>query len=117
LDELSRSNHWLSRQHQSDWNCHWHLFTRHGKGVVEMSIAMDGSDESAGCTCDVGLTKSQLEFLRTELTKWLNEQHLTFQPEQWRKGFHEAMRIALANIMLLTEPKIPVIEEIEEEDE
>jgi len=82
-----------------------------------MSIAMDGSDESAGCTCDVGLTKSQLEFLRTELTKWLNEQHLTFQPEQWRKGFHEAMRIALANIMLLTTPKVPVIEEIEEEDE
>jgi hypothetical protein len=76
-----------------------------------MSIAMDGSDESAGCTCDVGLTRSQLEFLRTELTKWLNEQHLTFQPEQWRKGFHEAMRIALANIMLLTEPKIVMPDE------
>jgi hypothetical protein len=61
------------------------------------------------------LTASQLEFLRTELTKWLNEQHLTFQPDQWRKGFHEAMRIALANIMLLTTPKV-VEEEIEEED-
>jgi len=82
-----------------------------------MSIAMDGSDESADCTCDVGLTASQLEFLREELTKWLNEQHLGFQPEQWRKGFHEAMRIALANIMLLTTPKMPVVEEIEEEDE
>ena len=84
-------------------------------GEETLVIAMDGSDESAGCTCDVGLTRSQLEFLRTELTKWLNEQHLTFQPEQWRKGFHEAMRIALANIMLLTEPKI--IEEEETGDE
>ena len=81
-----------------------------------MSIAMDGSDERAGCTCEVGLTKSQLEFLRTELTNWLNEQHLTFQPEQWRKGFHEAMRIALANIMLLTEPKIKEEEEPGDEE-
>jgi hypothetical protein len=79
-----------------------------------MSIAMDGSDESAGCTCDVGLDKAQLEFLRNELTLWLNEKHLNFQPDQWRKGFHEAMRIALANIMLLTNPKMP---EIDEEDE
>jgi hypothetical protein len=79
-----------------------------------MSIAMDGSDESAGCTCDVGLDRAQLEFLRTELTKWMNEKHLGFQPEQWRKGFHEAMRIALANIMLLTTPKVA---EIEEEDD
>jgi len=79
-----------------------------------MSIAMDGSDVIACCNCDVGLDKKQLNFLRTELTKWLNEQHLTFQPEQWRKGFHEAMRIALANIMLLTEPKVPVIEEEDE---
>lgn len=79
-----------------------------------MSIAMDGSDESASCTCDIGLDRGQLEFLRTELTKWMNETHLNFQPDQWRKGFHEAMRIALANIMLLTEPKIA---EIEKEDE
>jgi hypothetical protein len=84
--------------------------------MVEMSIAMDGSDESAGCTCDVGLTASQLEFLRTELTKWLNEQHLTFQPEQWRKGFHEAMRIALANIMLLTTPKVAEEDETGDEE-
>ena len=90
--------------------------TYNKQGSEMMSIAMDGSDQSAGCTCDVGLTKAQLEFLRTELTKWLNEQHLTFQPEQWRKGFHEAMRIALANIMLLTEPKI-VIPDEEDEDE
>ena len=81
-----------------------------------MSIAMDGSDESASCTCDVGLDKTQLNFLRTELTKWLNEQHLTFQPEQWRKGFHEAMRIALANIMLLTQPKIKEEEEPGDEE-
>jgi hypothetical protein len=81
-----------------------------------MSIAMDGSDESASCTCDVGLDKTQLNFLREELTKWLNEQHLTFQPEQWRKGFHEAMRIALANIMLLTEPKIKEEEELGDEE-
>jgi len=67
---------------------------------------MDGTDKSASCTCEVGLDKTQLAFLEEELTKWLNEQHLTFQPEQWRRGFHEAMRIALANIMLLTEPKI-----------
>jgi len=79
-----------------------------------MSIAMDGSDESASCTCDVGLDTTQLNFLREELTRWLNEQHLTFQPEQWRKGFHEAMRIALANILLLTQPKVPVIEEEDE---
>lgn len=82
-----------------------------------MSINMDGSDESAGCSCEIGLDKAQLDFLREELTKWLNEKHLGFQPDQWRKGFHEAMRIALANIMLLTQPKMPEIEEVEEGDE
>ena len=81
-----------------------------------MSIAMDGSDESASCTCDVGLDTTQLNFLREELTRWLNEQHLTFQPEQWRKGFHEAMRIALANILLLTQPKIKEEEELGDEE-
>jgi hypothetical protein len=70
-----------------------------------MSIAMDGSDESAGCTCDVGLTKTELNFLQEELTKWRDENHL-HHSEQWRIGFHEAMRLALANILKLTDKEI-----------
>lgn len=68
-----------------------------------MSIAMDGSDDSAGCSCEVGLTKTQLNFLNDELGKWLRETHLTHRIEDWRQGFHEGVRIAIANILRLTE--------------
>jgi hypothetical protein len=68
-----------------------------------MSIAMDGSDESAGCTCDVGLTQSQLNFLREELTKWMNETHLNHQSDEWRRGFKDGLRLAMANIIQLTD--------------
>jgi hypothetical protein len=68
----------------------------------KMSIAMDGTDKSAGCTCEVGLDKTQLAFLEEELTKWMNEKHLTHQSDEWRRGFKDGMRIALANILKLT---------------
>ena len=67
-----------------------------------MSIAMDGSDTSAGCTCEIGLSKTELNFLQDELIKWRDENHL-HHSEQWRIGFHEGMRIALANIEKLTD--------------
>ena len=64
-----------------------------------MSIAMDGSDISAGCVCEVGLTVSELAYITDELDKWLREKHLTHRTEEWRQGFHEGIRIALANIL------------------
>ena len=67
-----------------------------------MSIAMDGSDESAGCTCDVGLTKAQLEALQDELTKWMNETNLKYLSDEWRRGFKDGMKLALANILKMT---------------
>jgi hypothetical protein len=48
------------------------------------------------------LTKTELNFLQEELTKWRDENHL-HHSEQWRIGFHEAMRLALANILKLTD--------------
>jgi hypothetical protein len=68
-----------------------------------MSIAMDGSDTSAGCTCEIGLTKTELNFLQEELTKWQNETFLAHRSKEWRLGFAEAMRLALANILKLTD--------------
>jgi hypothetical protein len=68
-----------------------------------MSIAMDGSDTSAGCTCDLGMTKTQLESLREELTKWMNENHLNHQSDEWRRGFKDGLRLAMANIIQLTD--------------
>ena len=68
-----------------------------------MSIAMDGTDISAGCTCEIGLTKTELNFLQEELTKWQNETFLEYRSKEWRLGFAEAMRLALANILKLTD--------------
>jgi hypothetical protein len=66
-------------------------------------VRMDGSDESAGCTCDLGMTKTQLDALREELTKWMNETHLNHQSDEWRRGFKDGLRLAMANIIQLTE--------------
>jgi hypothetical protein len=68
-----------------------------------MSIAMDGTDISAGCTCEIGLTKTELNFLQDELTKWQKETFLAHHSDEWRLGFAEAMRLALANILKLTD--------------
>lgn len=75
-----------------------------------MSIAMDGSDTSSGCTCQIGLTASQLAFLTSELQKWQKRRE-SLHPDEYIKGFQEGLRLALANIYQLTKPRIVEVDE------
>ena len=72
-----------------------------------MEPKMDGSSEiGCGCNC-----KNSLIGLQNELTKWKESQVLNrFHNSEWNLGFQEGMRLALANVRILTEP-----ETIEEE--